>query len=106
MLCVFKIIEKKSKMKYLPKREGASSKLRKKLQQKNLVTQYYAQIVGLLEGHCHKALDSWGVSQQLRDAVLKGKVDLRARGQVMDRSSNVNAKFQFIFWNTTRNCSF
>ena len=44
------------------------------------MTQYYAQIFGILEGYRHKALNSSGVSQQLQDAVLKGKVDLRDRG--------------------------
>ena len=49
----------------------------------SLVTQYYAQIV----------------SRELRDGILKGRVDSRD-SRSSHRYSNANVKFQFLFWNT------
>ena len=54
MLYVFKIIGKK--IKYSPEREGASCSLRKVNAAGNFCDKYYDQVVGLSEGHCHKAL--------------------------------------------------
>ena len=67
------------------------------MKQETLVTQYYAQIVGLSEGHRHKAfqiielsLESCGIE------FLKGRVDSRVRGQVIGVQTQMQS-FNFFF---------
>ena len=62
------------------------------MQQETLVTQYYAQIVGLSQS----ILDNWDASQELRDAILKGRVDSSARSQVIDVQTQMQS-FSFFF---------
>ena len=49
------------------------------MQLETLVTQYYDQIVGLSEVLSQSIFGNWAVSQELRDAALKGRVDSRAQ---------------------------
>ena len=82
MLYIFKIIGKK--IKYSPKREGASSRLRKDAAGNFGDTILWLNcwtVSGVLP---QSILDNWTVSQELQDAVLKGRVDSRARNQVID----------------------
>ena len=95
MLYVFEIIRKKSttlqKGKELPSGWG------KTIQQETLGTQYYAQTVELSEGHRHKVfLDNWAVSQEFRDEILKRRVDLRDRCQVIGVQTQMQS-FNFFF---------
>ena len=62
------------------------------MQQETLVTQYYAQIVWLSQS----ILDNWDASQELRDAILKGRVDSSARSQVIDVQTQMQ-NFNFFF---------
>ena len=95
MLYVFKIIGKK--IKYSPKRKGAFSRLRKD----NAVENFGDKI---LWPNCWTArgalwqsvLDNWTVSQELRDAVLKGRLDSRAQSQVIDVQMQMQS-FNFFF---------
>ena len=92
---VFKIIGKK--MKYSPKRKGAFSRLRKdnaagKFGDKILWPNCWT-VRGALP---QSILDNWTVSQELRDAVLKGRVDSRARSQVIDVQMQMQS-FNFFF---------
>ena len=95
MLYVFKIIGKK--IKYSPKREGASSTLRKD----NTTGNFGDTILWLncwtVRGALSQSiLDNWTVSQELQDAVLKGRVDSRARSQVIDVQTQMQS-FNFFF---------
>ena len=82
MLHVFKIIVKR--IKYSPEREGASSKLRKDNAARNLGdTILWSNCCTVNGALSQRILDNWAVSQELRDAVLKKRVDSRARSQVI-----------------------
>ena len=48
---------------------------------------------------------NWAVSQEFQDAILKGRVDSRARSQVIDVQTQMES-FNFFFWNTTGSFSF
>ena len=100
MLYVSKIIGKK--IKYSPKREGASSR-------RNLLTMLKDNAAGnfgdtKLWQNCwtvrgalsQSILDNYAVSQELRDAVLKGRVNLRAVFQVIDVQRQKQS-FNFFF---------
>ena len=50
-------------------------------------------------------LDNWPVFQELRHEILKGRVDSRARSQVIDVQMQMQS-FSFFFWNTTGSFSF
>ena len=56
------------------------------------MTQYYDQIVALSQS----ILDYWAVSQELRDAVLKKRVDSRVRSQAIDIQTQMPS-FNFFF---------
>ena len=56
------------------------------------MTQYYDQIVALSQS----ILDYWAVSQELRDAVLKKRVDSRVRSQAIDIQTQMQS-FNFFF---------
>ena len=82
MLYVFKVIGKK---KYSPKREGVSSRLRKVNEAGNLGDTILWPNFWTVRGALWQStLDNWAVSQELRDAVLKRRVDSRAWSQVID----------------------
>ena len=95
MLYVFKIIGKK--IKYSPKREGASSRLRKDNAAGNFGDTILWPSCWTVRGALSQSiLDNWAVSQELQDAVLKGRVDLRARSQVIDVQTQMQS-FNFFF---------
>ena len=82
MLYVFKIIGKK--LRYSPKSEGASSRLRKGNAAVNFGDTVLWPNCWTVRGALSQSiLDNWAVSQELRDAVLKGRVDSRVRNQVI-----------------------
>ena len=104
MLYVFKIIGKK--LRYSPKSEGASSRLRKGNAAVNFGDTVLWPNCWTVRGALSQSiLDNWAVSQELRDAVLKGRVDSRARSQVIDVQTQMQS-FNFFFWNTTGSFSF
>ena len=99
MLYVFKIIKKK--IKYSPKREGGSSRLRNDNAAGNFGNTMLCPNCWTTRGALPQSiLDNWAVSQELRYAVLKGRVDSRARSQVVDVQTQMQS-FNFFFWNTT-----
>ena len=104
MLYVFKIIGKK--LRYSSKSEGASSRLRKGNAAVNFGDTVLWPNCWTVRGALSQSiLDNWAVSQELRDAVLKGRVDSRARSQVIDVQTQMQS-FNFFFWNTTGSFSF
>ena len=93
MLYVFKIIGKKSNT--LQKRERASSRLRKDNTTGTFGNTITCPNCWNVRGALSQSIsDNWAVSQELWDAILKGRVDSSTRNQA---SSNANAKFQFTF---------
>ena len=95
MLYVFKIIGKN--IKYSPKREGASSRLWKDNAAGNFGDTILWPNCWTVRGILSQSiLDNWAVSQELRDAVLKGRVDSRARSQVIDVQTQMQS-FNFFF---------
>ena len=95
MLYVFKIIGKK--LKYSPKREGVSSRLMKDNAAGNFGDTLLWPSCWTVRGALSQSiLDNWAVSQELRDAVLKGRVDSRARSQVIDVQTQMQS-FNFFF---------
>ena len=73
------------KIKYSPKREGASSRLRKE----NVAGNFGDTIScpncwTVREALSQSILNNWAVSQGLRNAILKGRVYSRGRSQVID----------------------
>ena len=77
MLYAFKIIGKK--IKYSPKRDGASSRLRKDSAAGNFGDTVLSPNCWTVRGALSQnILDNWAVSQELRDAVLRGRVDSTA----------------------------
>ena len=95
MLYVFKIIGKK--LRYSPKSEGASSRLRKGNAAVNFGDTVLWPNCWTVRGALSQSiLDNWAVSQELRDAVLKGRVDSRARSQVIDVQTQMQ-NFNFFF---------
>ena len=95
MLYIFKIIGKK--IKYSPKREGASSSLRKDNAAGNFGDTILWPNCWTVRGALSQSiLDNWAVSEELWDAVLKGRVDSRARSQVIDIQMQMQS-FKFFF---------
>ena len=81
MLYVFKIIGKK--IKCFPKKERASIRLRKD----NAAGNFGDAILcpncwSVREASSQNTVDNWVVSQELRNGMLKGRVDSRVWGQV------------------------
>ena len=95
MLYIFKIIRKKSNT--LQKMEGASSRLRKDNAAVNfgdtILCLNFWTVRGVLS---QSILDNWAVTQELRDAILKGIIDSRARIQVIDVQKQMQS-FNFCF---------
>ena len=96
MFYVFKIIGKK--IKYSPKKEGASRILRKDNAAENfgdtiLWPNWWTTVRGALS---QSILNNWAVSQELQDAVLKERVDSRARSQVIDAQTQMQ-RFSLFF---------
>ena len=82
MLYVFKIIGKK--IKYSSKRERASGGLKKYNAAGNSDdTILRPNCWSVREALSQSILDNWVVSQELRNGMLKGRVDSRVRGQVI-----------------------
>ena len=99
-------LKSQENIKCSPKRERASSRLRKDNAAGNFVTQYYAQIVGLSERHHYIVFQIVEFSfKRVVEWNVKGKSRFKS-SKLSHRCSNVNAKFQFFFWNTTRSFSF
>ena len=76
------------------------------MQQKSLVTQYYAQISGLSEAF--KTIEAFSIMTCLsrdRGWNFKGKSRFNS-SRSSHRCSNGNTKFQFLFWNATGSFSF
>ena len=95
MLYVFKIVGKK--IKYSPKREGASCSLRKANAAGNFCDTILWPSCWTVRGALSQStLNNWAVSQELLDAVLKGRVDSRARSQVIDVQTQMQS-FNFFF---------
>ena len=73
------------KIKYSPKMEGASSRLRKGNLAGNsgdtISCPNYWPVRGALS---QSILDNWAVSQELRESISKRRVDSRARSQIID----------------------
>ena len=104
MFYAFKIIGKK--IKYSPKREGASSSLRKDNAAGNFGGTILWPNCWTVGGAVSQSiLDNWAVSQELREAFFKGKSRFKS-SKSSYRYSNVNSKFQFLFWDTTGSFSF
>ena len=95
MLSVFKITGKK--IKYSPKGEGVSSRLRKDNAAGNFVdTILWTNCWTVRVALSQSILDNWAVSQELRDAVLKGRVDSRVRRQAINVQAQMQS-FNFFF---------
>ena len=74
-----------TKIKYSPKRKWASSRLRKHNAAGNFGDAIsWPNCWTVREALSQSILDNWAVSQELWGAVLKGRVDSRARSQVID----------------------
>ena len=96
MLYVFKIIGKN--IKYSPKREGASSRLWKDNAAGNFGDTILWPNCWTVRGVLSQSiLNNISVSQELFDAVLKGRVDSRARSQVLDIQTQMQI-FNFFFF--------
>ena len=94
MLCVFKIIRKK--IKYPPNKEGASSRLRKDNAAGNFGdTISSPNCWTVREALLQSILDNWAVSQELRGAILKRRLDSRARSQVIDVQMQIQSSIFF-----------
>ena len=95
MLYVFKIIGKK--LRYSPKSEGASSRLRKGNAAVNFGDTVLWPNCWTVRGALSQSiLDNWAVSQELRDEVLKRRVDSRARSKVIRVQTQIQS-FNFFF---------
>ena len=89
------------KIKYSPKREGASSRLREdNLAGNSGHTISCPDCWTVRRALSQSILDNWAVSQKLRQAILKIRVDSRARSQAIDVQMQMqrNATFMECNW--------
>ena len=95
MLYIFKIIGKK--IKYSPKREGASSRLRKDNAAGNFGDTILCPNCWIVRGASSQSiLDNSVASQELQNGILKGRVDSRVRAQVVGVQTQIQS-FNFFF---------
>ena len=87
----------RKKIKYSPKREEASSRLKNDNAAGNFGNTILCPNCWTIRGALSQSiLDNWAVSQELWYAILKGRVDSGARSQVIDIQTQMQS-FNFFF---------